>query len=75
MFHDPSLERTTDTKAIIRESHWHGDNGIHKARTVKSPRQAIPTFKETVALLMKVGFGVGSQKGPYLRSARGSRES
>lgn len=54
MFHDPSLERTTDTKAIIRESTWNGDNGIHKARTIKTPRQAIPTFVETVGLLMKV---------------------
>jgi len=53
MFHDPSLERTTGMKAIIRESHWNGDNGIHQARTIKAPRQAIPTFVETVALLMK----------------------
>lgn len=53
MFHDPSLERTTNMKAVIRESHWHGDNGIHQARTRKSPVQAIPTFAQSVELLMK----------------------
>ncbi|KAG8898916.1 hypothetical protein FRB99_007065 [Tulasnella sp. 403] len=54
MFHDPSLERTTGMKAIIRECNWHGEDGIHQARTLKAPRQAIPTFVETVDLLMKV---------------------
>ncbi|KAG9015562.1 hypothetical protein FRB94_000167 [Tulasnella sp. JGI-2019a] len=53
MFHDPSLERTTGTKAIIRDSHWHGERGIHQARTIKTPRQAIPTFAQTVELLMQ----------------------
>ncbi|KAG8920340.1 hypothetical protein FRC03_001890 [Tulasnella sp. 419] len=53
MFHDPSLERTTSMKAVIRESKWHGENGIHKARTLKAPHQAIPTFVETIDLLMK----------------------
>jgi len=53
MFHDPSLERTTGMNAIIRDSTWHGENGIHQARTIKAPRQAIPTFVETVELLMK----------------------
>ncbi|KAG8914799.1 hypothetical protein FRC00_010711 [Tulasnella sp. 408] len=53
MFHDPSLERTTNMKAIIRESNWHGDDGIHQARTRKSPVQAIPTFAQSIELLMK----------------------
>jgi hypothetical protein len=54
MFHDPNLERTTGMKAIIRESNWHGDDGINKARTLKTPHLPIPTFAETVDLLMKV---------------------
>lgn len=54
MFHDPSLERTTNMKAVIRKSYWHGENGIHQARTRKSPVQAIPTFAQSVELLMKV---------------------
>lgn len=53
MFHDPSLERTTGMKAVIRESKWNGEHGIHQARTLKAPRQAIPTFAQTVELLME----------------------
>jgi len=54
MFHDPSLERTTDSKGQIRERDWYGPSGMVHVRTVKKPKQAIPTFAETVALLMKV---------------------
>ncbi|KAI0268169.1 PLC-like phosphodiesterase [Gloeopeniophorella convolvens] len=53
MFHDPSLERTTDSRGLIREMDWHGPEGIEHARTTKEPKQTIPTFEQTVALLMK----------------------
>lgn len=53
MFHDPALDRTTDGKGLIREQNWYGDNGMQNLRTVKKPAQSIPTFAETVELLMK----------------------
>lgn len=39
---------------LIREQRWHGADGMEHLRTVKQPPQAIPTFAETVALLMRV---------------------
>jgi glycerophosphoryl diester phosphodiesterase len=56
MFHDPALGRTTDFKGNIRDLDWYGEKGMMNARTVKGPKQAIPTFKETIDLLMKVRF-------------------
>lgn len=53
MFHDPNLERTTGTKALIREKNWYGTDGMEHIRTIKEPKQAIPTFTETLDLLMK----------------------
>jgi len=53
MFHDPSLERTTDSKGLIRERKWYGTNGMEHVRTIKEPKQPIPTFKGTLDLLMK----------------------
>ncbi|KDQ08240.1 hypothetical protein BOTBODRAFT_38071 [Botryobasidium botryosum FD-172 SS1] len=53
MFHDPHLHRTTDGKGAIRELDWHGEQGMQHVRTIKEPRQSIPTFAETIALLMK----------------------
>jgi len=53
MFHDPSLGRTTDSTGLIRERTWHGKEGMEHIRTIKEPKQAIPTFAETVTLLMK----------------------
>ncbi|KAI9513305.1 PLC-like phosphodiesterase [Russula earlei] len=53
MFHDPSLERTTDSKGLIREREWYGPKGMMHVRTIKEPKQPIPTFKETLDLLMK----------------------
>ncbi|KAF5387680.1 hypothetical protein D9615_000752 [Tricholomella constricta] len=44
MFHDPGQ---------IKERDWHGEQGMQHVRTVKEPKQAIPTFAETVALLMR----------------------
>lgn len=51
MFHDPSLERTTDGKGFIREQQW--SNGIEHIRTTKEPKQQIPTFHQVCDLLMK----------------------
>ncbi|KAH9948787.1 PLC-like phosphodiesterase [Amylocystis lapponica] len=53
MFHDQSLDRTTNGKGLIREKQWYGQDGMEHLRTVKVPQQSIPTFAETVALLMK----------------------
>lgn len=53
MFHDPALDRTTDSKGLIRERNWYGKDGMQDLRTKKEPKQPIPTFAETVALLMK----------------------
>ncbi|KAI0049415.1 PLC-like phosphodiesterase [Auriscalpium vulgare] len=53
MFHDPSLERTTNYKGLIRERVWYGQDGMEHARTTKEPKQSIPTFVETVSLLMQ----------------------
>lgn len=39
---------------LIREKNWYGFEGMEQARTKKEPKQAIPTFAETVELLMKV---------------------
>ncbi|KAG6919741.1 hypothetical protein DXG01_001575 [Tephrocybe rancida] len=73
MFHDPALERTTDSTGDsllsadrgklrvpvanpsagqIKERDWYGEKGMQHVRTVKLPKQSIPTFAETVALLM-----------------------
>ncbi|UZJ51886.1 hypothetical protein CBS101457_001206 [Exobasidium rhododendri] len=51
MFHDPSLERTTDGKGFIRDQAWSG--GIENLQTMKEPRQQIPTFHQVCDLLMR----------------------
>jgi glycerophosphoryl diester phosphodiesterase len=38
----------------INERDWYGRDGMEHARTVKEPKQSIPTFFETLTLLMKV---------------------
>jgi len=53
MFHDPALERTTNSKGQIKERTWYGEDGMQHVRTIKEPIQSIPTFAETIALLMK----------------------
>lgn len=40
----------------IKERNWYGEDGIEHVRTIKEPKQAIPTFAETVELLMKVSY-------------------
>jgi phosphatidylglycerol phospholipase C len=39
---------------LIRERNWYGTDGMEHVRTIKEPKQAVPTFTETVDLLMKV---------------------
>jgi len=53
MFHDPSLDRTTNGTGLIREQNWYGQEGMEHLRTMKEPKQSIPTFVETVELLMR----------------------
>jgi len=53
MFHDPELSRTTDSTGYIKERIWYGQDGMEHVRTVKEPKQPIPTFIETLELLMK----------------------
>jgi len=53
MFHDPDLSRTTDSQGQIKERDWYGPEGIEHVRTIKLPKQAIPTFAQTVELLMR----------------------
>ncbi|KAJ8502487.1 hypothetical protein ONZ45_g11703 [Pleurotus djamor] len=53
MFHDPDLSRTTDSKGHIKDQNWYGEDGMENVRTIKEPKQSIPTFAETVSLLMR----------------------
>ncbi|TFK17115.1 PLC-like phosphodiesterase [Coprinopsis marcescibilis] len=53
MFHDPALDRTTDSRGEIKERVWYGEDGLQHVRTIKEPKQSIPTFAETIALLTK----------------------
>jgi hypothetical protein len=39
---------------LISERKWLGTNGMEHVRTVREPKQAIPTFEQTIALLMQV---------------------
>ncbi|KAK1220713.1 hypothetical protein PQX77_016539 [Marasmius sp. AFHP31] len=47
------LSRTTDSSGHIKERNWYGEEGMEHVRTTKEPKQSIPTFAETIALLMK----------------------
>nr|GAT53224.1 predicted protein [Mycena chlorophos] len=53
MFHDPTLNRTTNFTGEINQRDWFGPDGMEHARTKKEPRQPIPTFNETLALVMQ----------------------
>ena len=50
------MGRTTNGTGFIKERNWYGEDGMEHLRTIKEPKQSIPTFAETVALLMKVRF-------------------
>ncbi|WWC72093.1 uncharacterized protein I206_106053 [Kwoniella pini CBS 10737] len=51
MFHDPTLDRTTNGKGLIKNQPWNGV--IENVRTIKEPIQPIPLFEELIALLME----------------------
>jgi len=51
MFHDPTLDRTTNGKGAIKEQAWAG--AIEHVRTTKPPIQPIPRLDELVALIME----------------------
>ncbi|KAI3481498.1 hypothetical protein L1887_56045 [Cichorium endivia] len=53
MFHDPTLERTTNGKGLIYERPYYGEDGIEQLRTLKQPAQQIPTFQQVCDLLMR----------------------
>jgi phosphatidylglycerol phospholipase C len=64
MSHDPDLARTTDSVGLIRERNWFGEDGMEHVRTIKEPKQPMPTFAEVIALLMlpenrHIKFNVG----------------
>jgi hypothetical protein len=44
----------TPSPGEIKECNWYGPGGMEHARTKKEPKQSIPTFSETLELLMKV---------------------
>ncbi|KAG2013251.1 hypothetical protein CC2G_010182 [Coprinopsis cinerea AmutBmut pab1-1] len=48
-----ALDRTTDSTGEIKERVWYGPAGMEHVRTIKEPKQSIPTFAETIDLLMK----------------------
>ena len=48
------MHRTTNGTGFIKERNWYGEDGMEHLRTIKEPKQSIPTFAETVTLLMKV---------------------
>lgn len=50
----------------IKEQNWYGPNGMEHLRTVKEPKQSIPTFAETVALLMMVRWRHANLNGQFL---------
>ena len=51
MFHDPHLDRTTNGSGRLQTHNYYG--GLDQLRTNKLPAQKIPTFRETMDLLMR----------------------
>lgn len=55
MFHDKTLDRTTNSTGLITSRPYYGENGIEHVRTLKEPVQQIPTFEQLCKLLMEPG--------------------
>ena len=53
MFHDTTLERTTNSKGALARRPYYGPEGIEHVRTIEKPVQQIPTFDQLCELLMK----------------------
>lgn len=49
---------TRPSTGQIKERNWFGKDGMQHVRTRKEPKQPIPTFAETVELLMKASSGL-----------------
>ena len=45
------LTRLSVLTGLIRERDWYGNDGMQHCRTIKEPWQAIPTYKDTIALM------------------------
>ncbi|KAH8922281.1 PLC-like phosphodiesterase [Atractiella rhizophila] len=55
MHHDTHLDRTTNGHGLIFTQPYHGTNGVSTLSTRKEPKQSIPTFAETLELLLAPG--------------------
>ncbi|KAI3628821.1 hypothetical protein CBS14141_000524 [Malassezia furfur] len=53
MFHDTTLDRTTNSKGALARRPYYGPEGIEHVRTIEKPVQQIPTFDQLCELLMK----------------------
>lgn len=53
MFHDTTLDRTTNSSGLLADRTYYGENGVEHVRTLEEPVQQIPTFEEVCTLLMK----------------------
>ncbi|WFD34977.1 hypothetical protein MCUN1_001823 [Malassezia cuniculi] len=53
MFHDTTLDRTTNSSGPLAERTYYGENGVEHVRTLEEPVQQIPTFEQVCTLLMK----------------------
>ncbi|WFD32312.1 hypothetical protein MSPP1_003357 [Malassezia sp. CBS 17886] len=53
MFHDTTLDRTTNGTGPIGARPYYGPDGLEHIRTLKDPPQQIPSFEELCTLLMK----------------------
>ena len=51
---------TNEYPGLIRQRNWYGKNGMEHLLTTKTPKQPIPTFEQTIALLMKVSLAIRS---------------
>lgn len=51
MFHDPSLDRTTDGHGLIQDQNWYGQ--VEHVRTNQEPVQQIPRFEQLCDLMMR----------------------
>ena len=53
MFHDTTLDRTTNSHGKLAERPYYGADGIEHVRTLEEPVQQIPTFEQVCQLLMR----------------------
>ncbi|KOS15229.1 plc-like phosphodiesterase [Malassezia pachydermatis] len=53
MFHDTTLDRTTNSTGLISARQYYGKDGLEHVHTLKEPPQQIPTFEQLCSLLMQ----------------------